>query len=475
MSIKISHACPVILLLIACLTQLAAQQQGPRFFHYHEIAGQQKTLRKGALEHVVIAGDNTPAGDQRIMDTLKMFLGENVILGSPALWPNYQRVIKNLQIRGANWYELPVELSGFHRLFDLSFVKCPHITLQGINDQVKKRREQDNHDPLYKKFKNDIVSIVFSDTDYTSLDSCHLEVELMEELRELRFVRIRNFNHHCENLLSELSRAYPSLGWLTIEGCELDNMNILLPLRTFKKLQSVSLSRNYLTEIPAVPESLRALDISYNFLSDFPDIQDSISLKKLEFLYLECNLFDYFKLYKVLTDSILNKMDVFSYDPCNFDTLDELKLISHALDKRKVAAYMPFVERYHNDFSTAVPDCERCHPHRDVFISKLLEGVTFVDTTGTESRISFETNGNRVMLRSVASAESTSRNRVYMYKQLKNCIRNYTDPADTTQIWDWQLSFWVEDPVSDRNQLKKLVVKLKNKRGIMHWEEMEDR
>lgn len=92
----------------------------------------------------------------------------------------------------------------------------------------------------------------------------------------------------------------------------------------------MSLSRNYLSEIPTVPESLRALDISYNFLSDFPDTADSTSLKKLEFLYLECNLFDYFKLYKVLTDSILNKMDVFSYDPCNFDTLEELKLISHA-------------------------------------------------------------------------------------------------------------------------------------------------
>ncbi|MBK8428468.1 MAG: hypothetical protein IPL27_22065 [Lewinellaceae bacterium] len=111
------------------------------------------------------------------------------------------------------------------------------------------------------------------------MDSCHLEVELMEELRELRFVRIGNFNHHCENLLNELNRAYPSLGWLTIEGCELDNKNNLLPLREFKELKSVSLSRNYLSEIPAIPESLRALDISYNFLSDFPDTADSISLK----------------------------------------------------------------------------------------------------------------------------------------------------------------------------------------------------
>ena len=475
MTLKISHICPITLLLIVCLTQLAAQQQGPRFFHYHEIAGQQKTLRKGALEHVVIAGNNTPDGDRRIIDTLKMFLGENVIPGSPTLWPNYHRVIKNLQIRGADWSELPVELSGFHHLFDLSFVKCPNITLQRINDQIKKRSEQDKHDPLYKKFKNDIVSLIFSDTDFATLDSCHLEVELMEELRELRFVRIGNFNHHCENLLNELNRAYPSLGWLTIEGCELDNKNNLLPLREFKELKSVSLSRNYLSEIPAVPESLRALDISYNFLSDFPDTADSISLKKLEFLYLECNLFDYFKLYKVLTDSILNKMDVFSYDPCNFDTLEELKLISHALDKRKVAAYMPFVERYHNDFSPAVPDCDRCYPHRDQFISKLLEGVTFLDSIGTENQISLETNGNRMMLRAVASTESTLRNRVYMYKQLKNCIRNYTDPADISQIWDWQLSFWVEDPASMQNHLKKLVVRLKGKTGQMHWEEMEDR
>ncbi len=475
MSIKTSHISLVILLLTICLTPLTGQQQGPRFFHYHEIAGQQKTLRKGALEYVVIAGNNTPDGDRRIIDTLKMFLGENVPTGAPGLWPNYHKVIKNLQIRGADWYELPVELSSFHRLFDLSFVQCPNITLQRINDQIKKRFEQNEHDHLYKKFKNDIVSLVFSDTEYTSLDSCRLEVELMEELRELRFVRIGNFNHHCENLLSELSRAYPSLGWLTIEGCELDNMNSLMPLLAFKELKSVSLSRNYLSEMPAVPECLRALDVSYNFLSDFPDIADSISLKKLEFLYLECNLFDYFKLYKVLTDTILNKMDVFSYDPCNFDTLDELKLIAHALDKRKVAEYMPFVGRYHNDFSPAVPDCERCLPHRDQFVSKLLEGVSFVDSTGTESLIFLDANSNRMMLKPIASGEQARINRVFMYKQLKTCIRNFTDPSDTTLTWDWQLSFWVEDPASVQNRLKKLVVKVKGKTGHLEWEEMEER
>ena len=473
MSIKISQISLVILLLTICLTEMAGQQQGPRFFHYHEIAGQQQMLRKGALEHVAIAGNNTPEGDQRIVDTLKMLLGEMLPEGSVPLWPNYHRVIKNLQIIGADWRELPVELSGFHRLFDLSFAQCPHITLQSINDQIKKRRDQDKHDPLYKKFKNDIVSLSFSDTYFPALDSCRLEVELMEELRELRFVRIDHFNHHCENLLSELSRAYPTLGWLTIECCGLDNSDNLLPLQAFKSLKSVSLSGNHLSEIPAVPTSLRALNISYNFISSFPDPTDSISLKKLEFLYLECNLFDYFKLYKILTDSILNRMEVFSYDPCNFDAPDELNLIAHALDKRKVAAYMPFVERYHNDFSVALPDCERCRPHQDVFIGNLLEAVTFLDSSGVQNHISFEPASDKIQLRTMAATSNTPGNRILMYRQLKSCVRNYTDPSDAATTWDWQLSFWVEDTNGLHNHRTNLVLLIKDKMGKMEWSSLE--
>ena len=454
-------------------TYLAGQQQGPRFFHYHEIARDLKTLRKGALEYIAISGNNSPEGDLRILDTLKMFLGQDVPASVPKLWPGYHKVIKNLQIRGANWQQLPAELSGFHHLFEISFVQCPYITIQVINDQIKKRRELDEDDLLYRKFKNDIVSLTFSDTDFASQDSCHLEVELMEELRELRFVRIGNFKRHCENLLTELNRAYPSLGWLTVEACQLDNMNSLLPLRAFKKLKSVSLSRNFLTQMPVVPETLRALDVSFNFLNEFPPKTDSTRLQDLEFLYLECNLFDYFRLYKVLTDTIFDRMEVFSYDPCNFENANELHLMSQALDKRKVAIYMPFVERYHNDFSPAPPDCARCQPHRDAFISNLLQDVTFLDSTGTQSHISFEPSNYRMQMRSLTPTLNAPSNRVFMYRQLKSCIRNITDPVDNTQIWDWQLCFWIEDTSSMHNQLKKLVLSIKDKTGKMGWEDVE--
>jgi hypothetical protein len=467
---KYAPICLALIILLSGQTNLAGQ----RYFHYHEIAQNLKTLRKAALEHVAIAGNNSPEGDQRIIDTLKMFLGQNVPQGTPRLWPGYHKEIKNLQIRGANWQELPDELSAFHHLFELSFVHCPNITLQGINDQIKKRCAQNQEDVLYKKFKNDIVSLGFYETDFVAQDSCHLDAELMEELRELRFGRIGNFNRHCKNLLTEINKAYPSLGWLTIECSKLDDIESLLPLRSFKKLKSLSLPRNYLSQMPPVPESLQALDVSFNFLNEFPAKTDSTSLKKLSFLYLDCNLFDYFKLYKVLTDTILDDMEVFSYDPCNFENGNELKLISQALDKRKIAVYMPFVERYHNDFSPAPPDCLRCQSHRDDFISSLLQEVVFTDSTGAQSHISFESGSNRVLMRSLAS-DNLGGNQFFMYRQLKSCIRNFADPADNTQVWDWQLCFWIEDPNSMQHRLKKLELLIKNNTGRVDWEDVEER
>lgn len=457
----------LLLLSMLAWTQGSAQEQGPRFFHYHEINGHLKELRKGALEYIAITGDNTPDGDKRLIDTLRMFLGQMTPPGTSGLWPNYHGVVKNLQIRRAGWRQLPEELKGFRHLFELSFIECPNLSLQTINDQIKARRDQNRDDEFYRKFKNDIVSLSFSDTDFEITDSCRFEKELLEELKELRFVRIGNFRQQCQNLLTELNKAYPSLGWLTIENCGLDNMQNLLPLYRFEKLRSLSLSRNHLTRIPKVPESLRALDVSYNFIRDFPVPTDSNSLKKLEFLYLECNLFDYFKLYKVLTDSILNRMEVFTYDPCNFDTLDDLKLIAAALDKRKVAVFMPFVARYDNDFAPAREDCKRCMPHRDAFINELLKDVSFIDSAGVESQISFLTG--RMKLESAASSMSGPGRRIFIYKQLKSCIRDYPDPSDATQIWDWQLCFWLEDAMQDGVQ--KLLLHIKDKRGRMVWEE----
>lgn len=459
-----------LFLLLSSHSNLAAQ----RFFHYHEIAQDQKTLRKGALEYVAVAGNNCPEGDQRIIDTLKMFLGRDIPEGTPRLWPGYHKVIKHLQIRGANWHELPDELGAFHHLFELTFVYCPNITLQGINDQVKKRRALDRGDDLYKKFKNDIVSIGFYDTDFVEQDSCHLDAELMEELRELRFGRIGNFNRQCKNLLTEINRAYPALGWLTIDCSKLDDIESLLPLRSFKKLKSLSLARNYLSQMPEVPESLQALDVSYNFLHEFPPKTDSTSLKNLSFLYLECNLLDYFKMYKVLTDSILDDMEVFSYDPCNFENENELNLISQALDKRKIAVYMPFVGRYHNDFSPAPPDCARCQWHRDDFIGNLLRDVVFTDSTGAQSHISFEPNSNKMQLRPLNPA-GFDNSQVFTYRQLKSCIRNFTDPTDSNLTWDWQLCFWIDDPDSMQHQLKKFNLVIKEKTGKLRWEKVEDR
>ena len=146
---KYAPICLALLMLFLGQTNLAGQ----RFFHYHEIAQELKTLRKGALEHVAVAGNNSTEGDQRVIDTLKMFLGQDVPPGTPRLWSGYHKVIKHLQIRDVTWQELPDELSRFNHLFELTFVHCPNISLQGINDQLKKRMAQDPEDKLFKKFK----------------------------------------------------------------------------------------------------------------------------------------------------------------------------------------------------------------------------------------------------------------------------------------------------------------------------------
>jgi hypothetical protein len=458
-----------ILLLIFISIHTGVFAQGPRFFHYHEIAGHLKELRKGALEYVAISGNNTPEGDQRMLDTLRMFLGKNLPPGVQPLWSDYHGVIKNLQIKGANWRQLPEELTGFRHLFELSFIQCPYINLQSINDQMKARRDADRADHMYRKFKNDIVSLSFSNTNFETQDSCHLEKELLEELKELRFVRIGNFSRHCENLLTELGKAYPALGWLTIEDCGLDDMNSLLPLQAFKKLKSVTLARNRLTQMPKVPESLNALDMSFNFLSEFPD-KDSISLKKLDFLYLDCNLFDYLNLYKVLSDTLLDRMDVFTYDPCNFDNPQDLRLIAPALDKRKVAVYMPFVPRYHNDFAVALPDCNRCSAHRSAVVDDLLKEVTFVDSSGTGSHISFVQDRMKWETLTAFGPE----NRIFFYRQLKSCTRDFKDPDDPAQVWDWQLCFWLVDTGSIDGGVKKLELRIKGKTGKAFLEVVEN-
>lgn len=454
------------------LAPVFASAQGPRFFHYHEIAGNLHKLRKASVEYIAVAGNNTEKGDSAVLDTLRMFLGRQLLYGAQPLWPRFHNEVKNIQIRKANWRQLPEDLAGFRHLFEISFVECPYINLQVINDQMKARRDQNPADNLYRKFKNDIVSLSFAIVRFPEQDSCHLEDNLMEELKELRFVGIPNFSVHCSNILTELSRAYPKLGWLTFECCGLNNTADLKALEKFPNLKSVSLIRNYLTQVPPLPKSLNALDLSFNLLSELPD-KKSLMLQDLDFLYLDCNLFDYYNLYKVLSDSLLNRMEVFTYDPCNFDNQKELPLLASALDKRKIALYMPFVPRYHNDFNIAQPDCERCTYHHSGFIDSLLNGVVFVDSTGQESRISFRQN--RMQWETAASTTMGPVTSIYFYEQLKSCQRYFYDPSLPDQMWDWRVCFLLQDTDTMHGGVKKLVLQIRDKSGKAYFEKTENR
>jgi hypothetical protein len=110
-----------------------------------------------------------------------------------------------------------------------------------------------------------------------------------------------------------------------------------------------------------------------------------------------------------------------------------------------------------------LPDCNRCNAHRSAFIDDLLKEVTFVDSAGVESHISFMDNRMRW---DVAAASSFGpSNQIFFYKQLKSCTRDYRDPDDPTRIWDWQLCFWLEETGTIQGGLKKLVLEMKGNSG----------
>ncbi|MBX2891086.1 MAG: hypothetical protein KF734_09190 [Saprospiraceae bacterium] len=459
-------------------TPMAGQHNGAPSFHYHEIAREMCCMNKSAVEQIIVKGDNSTEGDQRIIDTLRMFLQSRLVGDTKCknpqkfkscTWRNYHHKVKRITICNANWEQLPPELGQFKRLFEIVFVRCPNLHLQGINDQLEKLGADNK---LCKKFHDEIISLSFVDADFGSISKWSLKGDLMKDLRELRFVRVKNFQDKCDSLLQQLNTAYPKLNWLAIEDCQLNDETELSYLENFENLIALSLARNQLTQIPYIHKKLRSLDLSYNMISDFrfrPQ-PDTNFLKDLDFIFLDCNLFSYFKLTSVFFEKLYNKKEVFTYD-CNCADTSEYNSLSRMFDERKVATYMTYSPRYVNDFKPPLPNCGLCKTFQSNFVASLLNvtaGTTMTDNDGNQRRVTFNPDNNVIR---IETSSSTGR-QVVSHDLIK--IKSAKRERANENTWQWDVTLLVVETKDADKIERNLKIRRIGDTGVLHIETPEE-
>ncbi len=384
----------------------------PRVFEFEDIQRELFGLRKATVEHIIVRGDNTPDGDQQMLATLRKFLAPQIFSTDGVhSWKKFSRAVKRLTIQNANWTQVPTELGEFSHLSELTFIHCPNLNLQTINDQVKVLDKQSN---LYEKFHEEMISMTFQEASWQVVGGFVLEPDLFGDLRELRLIDIGNFHDCCASLLPALQRACPTLGWLTLSGCQLDDTLPLDTLRAFPNLQSLNLRANRLTRVPALPPKLVSLDVSRNLISEF---YEKTPKNPLRMLYMNCNLFGRPSMTDVLARNLYPNLDVLTYE-CNNLTGKDLDATTKLLDRGRVAGFMSYAPRYINDFRSEPVDCNECLDYRWGMAKSLLENVPFLDKTSSECRLEFGQNRSRIVVRQSGKATT------YEFVQINKCERN---------------------------------------------------
>lgn len=418
----------------------------PRVFGYEDIRRELFGLRKATVEHIVVCGDNTPAGDQRIVDTLKMFLQPRIYSADGQhSWKKFSGTVKRLSIKNATWSQVPAELGKFDRLFELAFVNCPNLNLQTLNDQVKSLPPQSH---LYEKFQGEIVSLTFQDAAWQVNAGFALEPGLLSDLRELQLIGIGNFHACCPSLLPELQRCYPELGWLTLANCQLDNSLSLDTLRAFSKLQALSLRANRLTRVPALPAQLLSLDVSLNLISEYIEKTPD---NPLQMLYMDCNLFNGLTMIDLYARDLYPKLSVLTYE-CNNLADTVLDKITQALDRQQIASFMSYAPRYVNDFKPEEVRCDGCLAYRWGVAKALLEGVSFTTSGPNTAQIMFGKNGDKIVVKHSDNTSVT-----YEFVQFSK--------SERTASGDWVFSIEVTEALNLKGAAKHLIV-TRNGNGI---------
>ncbi len=454
-------------LLIIWLLGLPNAVTGQALFTFDSLQRGMAQLRKSTVEHIVISGDRTPEKDRRLVDTLRMFLADRLYnQDSSKSWKNFQHTVKHITIRHATWRTLPTELGDFTELFELTFVNCPYLTLQAINDQL---RQLDPQSRLYAKCHEDIISLSFTDTSLDSLPAFQLEKELLGDLRELRFIRVKKMNAHCENLLAQLHDAYPQLGWLTLEACDLEDRLNLDTLRGFEQLQMVSLAHNFLTVVPLVHKNLKSLDLSCNLIRDFRPRDKENELK---FLYLDCNLFQYTGLYDIVSDTLYPHLDVLTYE-CNNVLDTNVQTLATAFERARVANFLSYTPRYVNDFNPTPPTCSTCKTYRNDFVVQLLASTQFTTSNREPCQLAFDPHQQRIVWTCFADSSSrvaTSKT-TYNCRSIAECKRiSGATPADP---WTLEVWFLVEACDDMSSEPKYLIARMQGTQGVVMEQALE--
>ena len=431
------------LLLISML--LSAQPESNqilkkhRVFEFADVERELSDLRKATVEHIVVRGDNTPAGDQQMLETLRKFLAPRISnTNKTDSWKKLSREVKRLNIENANWAQLPAELGEFDRLSELTFVNCPSLDLQAVNNQVK---ALDKRSHLYEKFHDEMISMTFQDVRWQVDGGFALDSNLFSDLRELRFINIGNFQECCPSLLPALQHACPTLGWLTLAGCELDDRLPLDTLRAFPKLQALSLQANRLSHVPALPPRLVSLDLSFNLISEFIEKTPD---NPLRMLYMDCNLFNGLTMKDLYARDLYPNLEVLTFE-CNNLVDTVLESTTRTLDQRRVASFMSYAPRYVNDFKPEKTECGYCLDYRWKVAKSLLEGVPFSGLAGGTAQLVFGKNGDKIRLDRAAGGSTT-----YEFVQFTKAERNAAR--------DWVFTIEVSDALNLKGLEKYLIV-----------------
>ncbi len=419
----------------------------PRIFHLNTIRQELPSLRMATIERVYVRGDNTIEGDQRILDTLRQMLAPRIYsTDNKHSWKGFSQKIKHLTIINAHWTALPTELGEFGHLSELTFVRCPNLNLQVINDQVKSAGKGNG---LYEKFNEEIISLTFEDADWNVKDGFKLDSNLFTDLREVRLIKIGNFHQCCVNLLGELQRCYPSLGWLSLVNCGLHNALPLDTLRHFTKLQALSLAYNQLTRLPALPQGLRSVDVSFNLIDEITEVTADNNLRML---YLDCNLFHQFSMIDIRARQLYPKMEVLTFE-CNNISDDVLRPTVEALDKGQTAPFMSYARRYVNNFRPETPDCRPCLEYRRLLSIGLLGKTKFTDSNGDVCRLNFDSQADKIII----DRDGDQFDRPYDFLQVKRC--EHPNPGQ------WVITFEVKSANTLQAAVQRLIANVEGDVG----------
>ena len=405
---------PILFLLMGILampTILFAQPNNGIAFSYQRLLdslGRKEGLRKKAVEQIVVEGDLSQAGDQKMLETLDLFLQET-ISAAPTMrtgknlniLKNFHKEVKHLTLRHCNWDTLPMQLLRFEHLTEIVFDQSPRWNLQRYNDELLRLRATQQKS-LLEKLSGDITSLTFDGADLSALDSFHLSPDLLPDLRELRLSNTNGLPPLMPQLLLELNKTYPKLGWLAFDHCELSSTPDLAGFTQMTRLRSLLLSRNRLTEVPPLPPNLDALDLSQNFIASLSNKLKDGHLDSPDFLFLDCNLLPLEEMQKFIHYPGWRRRFMTLTFGCNRFNKRAGILLADTMILQNRSKFLSFARRYDNDYKAEDSDCAPCEAFQSAYIRQKLDGTQWKTPQSTDEYRLVVADNNSIELRRIS-------------------------------------------------------------------------